>query len=981
MTALNLRKRLNAVSIIIIAIASILFLLSSCGGGGGGGGGGVAAPSSEEESTESSSSTDSTSSTPSPAAPSVTETARYTVNGITYIIMSNGTVSAANADGSARTITYSASGSTYTIIDADKTLVIAMDSNGTAAITVTDSGTGAIQTLYATNGGTATAVTRTISFVTNGGSAVDNIEVPDSNTAVLPNASGKSTWNFYKWYTDSGLTTPYNTSAPVTGNMTLYAVWARNYTIEGVTYSVLSNGKIIRASDGAELGTAVEPFNSVSFTDGAKSISITVSGSTTTATVTEGGNTRTFKDNGSGGLSAVMRTVTFDSKGGSSVTAVTVADGSGITAPANPTKQGYTFAGWCTDSGATAAYSFGTPVTGDMTLYAKWSAGSVTYTVKHLQQNVSGSGYTEVTADRQTLGGTTGTQTSATAKTYTGFVAQGITQQTIAADSSTVVEIRYNRNSYKVKFNANGGTGTMADLSIAYGASASLTANAFAKTGCTFAGWATATNGAAVYANGASYTMNSTSDVTLYAVWTANSYKVKFNANGGTGTMSDQSIAYGASASLTANAFAKTGCTFSGWATAAGGTVAYINSASYTMNSTSDVTLYAVWTANSYKVKFNANGGSGTMSDQSIAYGASASLTANAFSKTGYTFSGWATSAGGAKVYNNSASYTMTSTSDVMLYAVWTANTYKVTFNANGGSGTMSQQNFTYGTAQALTANAFMRPGHTFTGWAETASGAVKYVDKKSVSNLSATAEATVTLYAVWAWDSTGFVKVAGNGSVETLWVCDHEVTQGEYESYCTYGGGASKTPSDTYGKGSSYPAYYVSWYDALVYCNKRSIAEGLTPCYTKNGSTDPADWGSVPTSSNATWNAVTVNSSANGYRLPTEAEWEYAAKGGNPPQSFTYSGSNDIDEVAWYSGNSESKTHPVKGKKKNTLGIYDMSGNVWEWCFDVDGSYRRYRGGSWSHVASYCTVSYRGSYYPYYRNYCVGFRVVRNAN
>ena len=978
MTALNLRKRLNAVSIIIIAIASILFLLSSCGGGGGGGGGGVAAPSSDEESTG----TTSSSSTSSPAAPAVTETARYTVNGITYIIMSNGTVSAANADGSARTITYSASGSTYTIIDADKTLVIAMDSNGTAAITVTDSGTGAIQTLYATNGGTATAVTRTISFVTNGGTAVDNIEVPDSNTAVLPNASGKSTWNFYKWYTDSGLTTPYNTSAPVTGNMTLYAVWARNYTIEGVTYSVLSNGKVIRASDGAELGTAAEPFNSVSFTDGAKTITITVSGSTTTATVTEGGNTRTFADNGSGGLSAVMRTVTFDSKGGSNVTPVTVADGSGITAPASPTKQGYTFAGWCTDSGATIAYSFGTPVTGNITLYAKWSAGSVTYTVKHLQQDVSGSGYTEVTADRQSLGGTTGAQTSAAAKTYTGFTAQSITQQTIAADSSTVIEIRYNRNSYKVKFNANGGTGTMADLSIVYGASASLTANAFAKTGCTFAGWTTAAGGTVAYINSASYTMNSTGDVTLYAVWTANSYKVKFNANGGTGTMADLSIAYGASANLTANAFAKTGCTFSGWATAAGGTVAYINSASYTMNSTSDVTLYAVWTANSYKVKFNANGGTGTMSDQSIAYGASAALTANAFTRTGYTFAGWATSAGGTKAFNNSASYTMNSTSDVTLYAVWTINTYKVAFNANGGTGSMSQQSFTYGTAQALTVNAFTRSGYAFVGWSTTKNGAKEYNDKESVSNLSSTNGATVTLYAKW-WNTSGFVKVAGNGSVETLWVCDHEVTQGEYESYCTYGGGASKTPSDTYGKGSSYPAYYVSWYDALVYCNKRSIAEGLTPCYTKNGSTDPADWGSVPTSSNATWNAVTVNSSANGYRLPTEAEWEYAAKGGNSPQSFTYSGSNDIDEVAWYSGNSESKTHPVKGKKKNTLGIYDMSGNVWEWCFDEynSGMKRRARGGCWLNGASGSTVSSLSGSYPYGRGSDVGFRVVRNAN
>ena len=965
MTALNLKKQQNTVAV-IIAVISILFLLVSCGGGGGGGGG-VAAPATDEESTAAGSS--STASTSSPAAPAVTETARYTVNGVTYIIMSNGTVNASNADGSARAITSSASGSTYTITDANKTLIISIGTGGTAMITVTDSDTGATQTLYATSGGTATAVTRTVSFVTNGGTAIDDIEVPDSNAAVLPNASGKSTWNFYKWYTDSSLTTQYNTSAPVTENITLYAVWARSYTIDGASYSVLSNGKVIKA-DGTVVGTAAEPFNSVSFTDGGKAVSITVSGSTTTATVTEGGNTRTFTDNGSGSLSPVMRTVTFDSKGGSSVTAVSVADGSGITAPASPSKQGYTFAGWCTDSGATTAYSFGTPVTGNITLYAKWTAGSVTYTVKHLQQNVSGSGYTEVTADRQSLGGTTGSQTSAAAKTYTGFTAQSITQQTVAADSSTVVEIKYNRNNITYTFNANGGNwnGSTANKTVSglYGATVSRPADP-TKTGCTFSAW--------------SSTVPSTfgaTDTTFTASWNVNSYKVKFNANGGTGTMSDQSIAYGSSASLTANAFAKTGHTFAGWATSTTGAAAYANGASYTMNSTSDVTLYAVWTANTYKVTFNKNGGSGTMADQTFTYGTAQALTASTFTRTGYTFSGWATSATGAKVYNGGQSVSNlspTNGANVTLYAVWTLTQYTITYNLNGGTNSASNPaKYTMETADITLANP-TRSGYGFCGWFTNNTFAAS--SRKKVISTGSTG--AVTLYAKWIQLPAGFVYVEGNDTIVDMFVCDHEVTQGEYETYCTYGG---SSPSDAKGKGSSYPAYYVSWYDALVYCNKRSRAEGLTPCYTINSSTNPADWGSVPTSSNATWNAVTVNSSANGYRLPTNAEWEYAAKGGSAQESYKYSGSNNIQEVSWNYYNSEFKTHPVKGKKANSLGIYDMTGNVYEWCFYVNSlGAMRIRGGAYYQVLE-CAVSEISNQVPYCNDdSAIGFRVVRNAN
>ena len=499
----------------------------------------------------------------------------------------------------------------------------------------------------------------------------------------------------------------------------------------------------------------------------------------------------------------------------------------------NPTRDGYTFTGWdITGTNATLNGKEFKIGESNATLKATWTINDYAYIVKHYQQNVDGNGYTLVDADTVNKTLTYGEKVTPSVKTYTGFTSPSTQTLTISSDTSkNVVEYKYTRNQYTLTINTNNGTSntsekmyygatkTIANPSktgytftnwsvtgtgstIASGtfkmgtANTTLTANYSAnkytlkfnansgtvsetsrsviygsavgelptptRTGYTFSGWYTATSGGTKYES--TTVVSFTTETTLYAQWTANKYTLKFNANGGSVAETSRSVTYDSAVGELPTP-TRTGYTFNGWYTQASGGTKYESTTKVTF--TSETILYARWTANVYTLKFNANGGSVSEASRSVTYGSAVGELPEP-TRTGYTFQGWYTATSGGTKYESTTIVSFTS--EITLYAQWSAITYTVKYNGNGNTGGSTASSIhTYDVSKTLTENGFTKSyaitfnanggnvsttsataSYTFSGWATSSTGSVVHTDKKSVTNLSTTNGATVNLYAQW---------------------------------------------------------------------------------------------------------------------------------------------------------------------------------------------------------------------------------------
>ncbi|WP_259620158.1 InlB B-repeat-containing protein [Paenibacillus doosanensis] len=502
----------------------------------------------------------------------------------------------------------------------------------------------------------------TVSFNTDGGTEVPAQQVNYNGHVTEPvTAPTKEGYTFGGWYTDDAYGTAFDfANTAIKGSTTVYAKWIINgYTVSFNT----DGGTEVPAQQVNYNGHATQPATAPTkegytfggwYTDAAYGTAFDF------ANMAIKGNTTVYAK-----WSINQYTVSFNTAGGSEVTAQQINYNGHVTEPATaPTKEGYTFGGWYTDDAYGTAFDFAnTAITGTTTVYAKWDING--YTV-----SFNTGGGSEVTAQQVNYNGHA--SEPVTAPTKEGYAFSGwytddaygtaFDFTNTAIKNNTTVYAKWTINGYTVSFNTDGGTKVTAQQ-VNYNGHASEPVTAPTKEGYTFGGWYTDD------AYGTAFDFANTAikgNTTVYAKWTINNYAVSFNTGGGTEVPAQQ-VNYNGHASEPVTAPTKEGYAFSGWYTddAYGTAFDFANTAIK-----GNTTVYAKWTINSYTVSFNTAGGTEVPAQQ-VNYNGHASEPATAPTKAGYMFAGWYTDSNSNEPFHFTE---QAITSNLTLSAKWIMN-------------------------------------------------------------------------------------------------------------------------------------------------------------------------------------------------------------------------------------------------------------------------------------------------------------------